>query len=151
MKKLIILLCCTILWVAPVSAAKKIDQASLASWAKSAKVPGYSFGGVDESDPGVYMAMWQNSKEEMIGLQVHPGSEFKKLNAVINKERPTPFSYNGVPALYTDALAPSASMALHYEAAGKTVVMVNMGQPRVLSKDEMIRIFDGMKIDQLFK
>ena len=151
MKKLLVMLCCAILCAAPVSAAKKIDQASLTSWAKSAKVPGYSFGGVDESEPGVYMAIWQNSKEEMIGLQVHPGAEFKKLNVVINKKRPTPFTYNGTPALYTDALSPSASMALHYEAAGKTVVMVNMGQPRALSKEEMIRIFDGLKIDQLFK
>ena len=138
------------LWVAPVSAAK-IDRASLTDWAKSATVAGYSFGGVDETDPGVFMAIWQNSKEEMIGVQVFPGAEFKKLNAVINKKRPTPFTYNGTPALYTDALAPSASMALHYEAAGKTVVMVNMGQARALSKDEMTKVFDGMKVDRLFK
>ncbi len=150
MKRLLLLLCCAMLWVVPASAAKKIDQASMTKWAKSVTVSGYAFGGVDESDPGVYMAIWQNSKEEMIGVQVFPGTEFKKLNAVLNKKRPTPFTYNGVPALYSDALAPSASMALHYETAGKTVVMVNMGQPRALTKDEMVKVFDGLKIDQLF-
>ena len=79
MKRLLLLLCCAMLWVVPASAAKKIDQASMTKWAKSVTVSGYAFGGVDESDPGVYMAIWQNSKEEMIGVQVFPGTEFKRI------------------------------------------------------------------------
>lgn len=118
-EKLIILLCCTILWVAPVSAAKKIDQASLASWAKSAKVLVIPSEVSTRERSGSLYGDVANSKEEMIGLQVHPGSEFKKLNAVINKKRPTPFSYNGVPALYTDALAPSATQRSTMRQQGK--------------------------------
>ena len=150
MKKLLLSACCIVFFSASACAAK-IDKASLANWAKSAPVAGYSFGGVEETDPGVYMAIWMNSKEEMIGLHVQPASEFKKMDVVLNKKKPVAFSYKGVPALYSDALAPMANMAMSYESAGKTLTLSNMGQARALTKDEMVKILDGMGIDKLVK
>lgn len=150
MKKLLLLACCAFVLSASAWAAK-IDQASLASWAKTAPVAGYSFGGVDETDPGVYMAVWLNSKQEMIGLHVHPASEFKKMDKVLNKKKPVAFAYKGAPALYIDALAPIASMAVSFESAGKTVTLNNMGQARALTQEEMVKILDAMGIDKLFK
>ena len=150
MKKLLLSACCAVALSASAWAAK-IDQASLATWAKSAPVAGYAFGGVDETDPGVYMAVWLNSKQEMIGLHVHPASEFKKMNQVINKKKPVAFTYKGAPALYSDALAPTASMAVSFESAGKTVTLNNMGQARALTQAEMVNRLDAMGIDKLFK
>ena len=150
MKKLITAACCILCLSSSVWAAK-IDLTALSSWSKSAPVPGYKFGGVDETDPGVYMAVWQNSKEEMIGIQIQPAAEFKKLNAVLNHKKPFAFTYSGSPALYIDALAPTASMAVSYEKAGKTLVIVNMGQPRAFSKDEMVKLLDGMNVNKLFQ
>lgn len=150
MKKLLLSACCALLFSASALAAK-IDKTSLAAWAKSAPVTGYAFGGVDETDPGVYMAMWMNNKEEMIGLHVHPASEFKKFDQIVNKKKPIAFTYKGAPALYSDALAPTASMVVSYESAGKTISLSNMGQARALTKDEMIKILDGMGIEKLLK
>ena len=151
MKKLLLSLLCTLFMATPVWAAK-IDTNSLASWAKSASVAGYTYGGVEETDPGIYMAMWINKKEELIGLQIKPAAEFSKMaNQTVNKKKPLPFAYNGTPAIYTDALAPSGSLAVSYEKAGKTLVIMNMGQPRALSREELVKILDGMNVDKLFK
>ena len=142
---------CAILFLSHSAWAAKIDKASLEKWAKSAHVAGYTLGGVDETDPGVYMAAWMNSKEEMIGIHVHPVSEFKKFDVVINKKKPVALTYKGQAALYTDALAPMASMAVNFEAAGKVISLNNMGQPRALTQDEMIKILDSMGIEKLLK
>ena len=151
MKKLLLVLFCALLMAAPVWAAK-IDQSSLTNWAKSASVAGYAFGGVEETDPGVYMAVWMNKKEEMIGIQLQPAAEFSKMaNQTINKKKPASFIYNGAPAIYTDALAPSASLAISYEKAGKTLVLMNMGQARAFTQAELVKILDGMNVDKLFK
>lgn len=150
MKKFLLLAYCA-LGLTTSAWATKIDQASMTRWAKTAPVAGYSFGGVDETDPGTYMAVWLNSKQEMVALHVQPASEFKKLDKMLNKKKPVAFTYNGVPALYTDALAPAASMAVSYEKAGKTVTLTNMGQARALTQNEMVEILDKVGIDKLLK
>lgn len=151
MKKMLLSAVCAVLLSTSVWAAK-IDQASLTNWAKAAAIAGYSFSGVQESDPGVYMAVWMNNKQEMIGLHVYPGSEFKKnADQVVNKKKPLAFTYNGSPATYMDALAPVGNVAVLYEKAGKTVVISNMGQPRALTKEEFAKILDGLGVDKLFK
>lgn len=150
MKKTLFSACAILLLSLPAWAAK-VDKASLEKWAKSAPVAGYTFSGVDEPDPGVYMAAWVNAKEEGIGLHVHPSSAFKTFNVVVNKKKPVALTYKGQPALYSDALAPMGSMAVNFEAAGKVITLNNMGQPRALTQDEMIKILDGMGVEKLLK
>lgn len=150
MKKLLLSAFALVLLSLPAWAAR-VDKASLEKWAKSAPVPGYTFSGVDETDPGVFMAAWTNAKEEAIGLHVHPASAFKTFNQVVNKKKPVALTYKGQAALYSDALAPMGSMAVNFEAAGKVISLNNMGQPRALTQDEMIKILDGMGIEKLFK
>ena len=149
--KPLLVLCCSLL-LATAAWAAKVDSASLAAWAKGSSVPGYSYGGVDEPDPGIYMAAWTNGKEEMIGIQIRPLAEFKaQANQVINRKKPLAFTYKGMPALYTDALAPMGSVALAVESAGKMLVIMNMGQPRAFSQAELVKILDGLNLDKLWK
>lgn len=151
MKKMLVWAVCAALLVTTAWAAK-IDQASLTNWAKAASLPGYTFAGVEETDPGVYMAVWMSAKQEMIGVHVYPASEFKKnANQIVNKKKPQAITYNGSPATYTDALAPTGTMSVAYDKAGKTLVISNMGQPRALTKEEFSRILDGLAVDKFFK
>jgi hypothetical protein len=151
MRKVFVLAACVAL-LATTAWAARIDQASLTTWASAASLPGYTFGGVEETDPGVYMMVWMSAKQEMIGVHVYPASEFKKnANQTVNKRKPQAITYNGSPATYTDALAPTGTMSVAYEKAGKTLVISNMGQPRALTKEEFSRILDGLAIDKLFK
>ena len=151
MRKVFVLAACMAL-LATTAWAARIDQASLTTWARAASMPGYTFGGVEETDPGVYMMVWMSAKQEMIGVHVYPASEFKKnANQIVNKRKPQAITYNGSPATYTDALAPTGTMSVAYEKAGKTLVISNMGQPRALTKEEFSRILDGLAIDKLLK
>ena len=151
MRKVFVLAACMAL-LATTAWAARIDQASLTTWARAASMPGYTFGGVEETDPGVYMMVWMSAKQEMIGVHVYPASEFKKnANQTVNKRKPQAITYNGSPATYTDALAPTGTMSVAYEKAGKTLVISNMGQPRALTKEEFSRILDGLAIDKLLK
>jgi hypothetical protein len=151
MRKVFVLAACVVL-LATTAWAARIDQASLTTWASAASLPGYTFGGVEETDPGVYVMVWMSAKQEMIGVHVYPASEFKKnANQTVNKRKPQAITYNGSPATYTDALAPTGTMSVAYEKAGKTLVISNMGQPRALTKEEFSRILDGLAIDKLFK
>lgn len=151
MRKSLLTLICLLFATTAVWAAKP-DLSRLTAWAKGASIGGYTLGGVDETDPGVLAVVWMNPKQEMIGLQLQPGAEFKKMaNQTVNKKKPVPFTYKGAPAVYTDALAPSAHVAISYEKDGKTLVLTNMGQPRAFTQAEMVKLLDGMNIEKLFQ
>jgi hypothetical protein len=131
-------------WSAP------LDEAGLTTWAQNTPVPGYRFGGVDQPDPGVLMAVWVNGQEQMVGLQLRPLAEFQQqANQVVNRRKPLAFSYKGLPALYTDALAPSGSVLLRHDALGRTLILMNMGQPRAFTQAELVKILDGMGVERL--
>lgn len=151
MKRIIIGILGTLI-IAGSALAAGVDKNAFTQWAKGASVAGYTFGGVEETDPGVLMAVWTNAKEEMVGVQLQPAAEFKKTaGQTINKKKPIAFAYKDKQAVYTDALAPSGSISVSYEASGKTLVLMNMGQPRAMTKDELVKILDGMNTDKLLK
>lgn len=125
------------------------DLPAVQKWAQSAKVAGYTFAGAEESDPGVYMAVWQNSQGQMIALHVSPSSHFKGFNQVVNKKKPQAFTYRSQPALYSDALGSTATLAVHFEKAGKVLSLTHMNQPRALSQDELLRLLDGLEPSRL--
>ena len=122
-------------------------------WAKNAKLAGYSYGGVEQTDPGVYMAGWMSSKGEVLGVHLHPIASFKSFQQVINKKKPQSFSYKGMPAVYTDGTG-FGQIAIKYEKSGKVISISQMGQsaqPKGLSKAELIKILDAMKPESFLK
>lgn len=149
MKKRFVALCGSLLFVTAAWCAAP-DADRLAAWAKTTRIPGYSYGGVDAPDPGVLMVVWTNGKEEMVGVQLRPAAEFQQqANQVINRRKPLVFTYKGMPALYSDALAPSGSVAVRHDGLGRMLVIMNMGQPRVFTQAELVKILDGMDLDRL--
>jgi len=144
MKQIILITCC-MLFISAVTALAAPGMADFEKWSKTAKVPGYSFGGVEQTDPGIYMAVWMNAKTEMIAVRLEPAANFKSYLQVINKKKPLSFTYKGMHSLYSDALHPSASVVVKYEKSGKLLNITNQNQPKAMTKDELIRLLDGMR------
>lgn len=126
-------------------------KADFEEWSKAANVSGYSFGGIDEPDPGISMAIWMNPQQEMIAVRLEPATNFKGYQLTLNKKKPIPFTYKGMTALYIDALAPSAMVVVNYEKSGKLLSISNQNQPKVMTKDELVLLLDGMKPENLMK
>lgn len=151
MKKTLLALCGALL-LSTAAVAAPPDEGRLSTWAQATVLPGYRFGGVDQPDPGVLMVVWVNGREEMVGMQLRPLAEFQQqAQQVVNRRKPVAFTYKGMPALYTDALAPSASVSLRHDGLGRTLVLMNMGQPRAFTQAELIGLLDGMNLERLAK
>lgn len=151
MKKTLLALCGA-LWLSTAAFGAPPDEARLTTWAQGTTLPGYRFGGVDQPDPGVLMAVWVNGREEMVGLQLRPLAEFQQqANQVVNRRKPLAFTYQGMPALYTDALAPSAAVLVRHEGLGRTLTVMNMGQPKAFTQAELVKLLDGMNLGRLGK
>jgi hypothetical protein len=133
------------LFISVVAAVAAPGKADFEKWSKSAKVPGYSFGGVEQTDPGVYMAVWMNAKTEMIAVRLEPAANFKSYLQIVNKKKPLSFTYKGLQSLYIDALSPSASVVVKYEKSGALLNITNQNQPKALTKEELTRLLDGMR------
>jgi len=128
-------------------------KAEFDKWARAVKLPGYSYGGVDQTDPGVFMAAWMSSKGEVLGVHLSPLASFKDFQQVINKKKPESFSYKGVPAVYNDGTG-FGQIAVKYEQSGKMISISQMGQsanPKGLTKTELIKLLDVMKPELLLK
>lgn len=98
------------------------------------------------------MAVWVNGREEMVGLQLRPLAEFEQqARQVVNRRKPQAFTYRGMPALYSDALAPSGSVSVRHEGLGRTLVIMNMGQPKAFTQAELVRCLDAMDLGRLGK
>lgn len=151
MKRCLFITFCILLITLSPAFAEQPNMTEFQNWAKTAKVPGYSFGGVDETDPGVYMAVWMNPKGEMIGLHLLPASSFKSFSQILNKKKPISFMYKGMPALYSDALVISGSLSVKFEKAGKVISISNQNHPKAFSKDALVKLLDIMKPENLLK
>lgn len=149
MKSTLLALCGAVLFSTSAICAP-LDEGRLSTWAQATTLPGYRFGGVDQPDPGVLMAVWVNAREEMVGLQLRPLAEFQQqAQQVVNRRKPAAFTYKGMPALYTDALAPSGSVLLRHDGLGRTLVIMNMGQPKAFTQAELVRILDALNLERL--
>lgn len=126
------------------------DLPTVKAWAQAARVPGYTYGGTEETDPGVYMAGWMNARQEAVAIHVSPGSAFKSFQQVINKKKPVSFTYAGQPAVYSDALGPIGNVAVHYTAANKVISITHANHPRALTQDELVKLLDAMQPARLF-
>ena len=125
------------------------DLTVFQNWAKSAKVSGYVFSGAEESDPGVYMAIWMNPKGETIGVHLAPAAGFSHFAPT--KKQAVHFTYKGLPAQYTDAAITQSGLAVKYEKQGKMLSVSHLLQKKAMSKDELIAILDAMKPEILLK
>ncbi len=152
MKKILSITCLFLLLTVVAAFAAGPGKADFEKWGKGAKITGYTFGGVDETDPGVYMAGWMSSKGDILGVHLHPLSAFKSFQQVVNKKKPESFTYKGMPALYTDAI--SGQIAIKYEKSGKVLSISQMsqsGKGKGLSKAELIKLLDTMKPENILK
>lgn len=153
MKRVVIFVCMMLLTSVIAAFAAGPGKTEFDKWAKSAKLAGYSYGGVDQTDPGVYMAGWMNPKGEVLGVHLHPVASFKSFQQVVNKKKPESFTYKGMPAIYSDALG-FGQIAIKYEKSGKVLSISQMGQsaqPKGLSKADLIKLLDTMKPELLLK
>lgn len=153
MKRGVLFVCLMVLFSAVVAFAAGPDKATFEKWARSVKLSGYSFGGVDQTDPGVFMAGWMSSKGDVLGVHLHPVSAFKGVQQqLVNKKKPEQFSYKGMPALYADATGPG-QIWVKYEKSGKAISISQMDQSMAkgLSKAELIKQLDVMKPELFLK
>lgn len=127
------------------------DLAAFQNWANSAKMSGYTFGGVDQPDPGIKMAIWMNPKGEMLAVRLEPASNLKSYLQTTNKKKPATLTYKGMPAYYTDALSPSAMLVVNYERSGQLLVFSNQNQPKAMSREQLESLLDTLKPEALFK
>ena len=148
------ILCICLLLVTTVTAfAAGPDKAAFDKWAKSVKLAGYSYGGVDQTDPGVFMAGWMSPKGDVLGVHLHPVSAFKGVQPqMVNKKKPEQFSYKGMQALYANATGPG-QIWIKYEKSGKVLSISQMDQSMAkgLSKPELIKLLDIMKPELFLK
>lgn len=153
MKRAVLFICLLVTLSAVVAFAAGPDKTSFDKWAKTVKLAGYTYGGVDQTDPGVFMAGWMSSKGDVLGVHLHPASAFKGVEKqVVNKKKPEQFSYKGMPALYSDALG-AGQIWIKYEKSGKVLSISQMDQSMAkgLSKAELIKRLDVMKPELFLK
>jgi hypothetical protein len=148
MKRILLFTCFTLLFAVSAVLAAGPGQAEFDKWAKSVKISGYNYGGVEQTDPGVFMAGWMNSKGEALGLHLNPLSSFKSYQQVVNRKKPESFTYKGAPAIFSDATG-FGMIAIKYEKSGKVLAISQMGESRGLSKAELIKLLDVMKPEKL--
>lgn len=152
MKQGILFICLLLVTTATAFAAGP-DKAAFDKWAKSVKLAGYSYGGVDQTDPGVFMAGWMSPKGDVLGVHLHPVSAFKGVQQqTVNKKKPEQFSYKGMQALYANATGPG-QIWIKYEKSGKVLSISQMDQSMAkgLSKPELIKLLDIMKPELFLK
>jgi hypothetical protein len=128
-------------------------KAEFEKWGKTIKLSGYTFGGVDETDPGVYMAGWMSAKGDVLGVHLHPVASFKSFQQVVNKKKPDSFTYKGMPAIFSDGTG-FGQIAIKFEKSGKVISISQMGQSaqsKGLSKPELIKLLDVMKPENILK
>lgn len=153
MKRVVLLTCLMVLLHVVVAFAAGPGKAEFDKWAKSVKLAGYSYGGVDQTDPGVFMAAWMSPKGDVLGVHMHPLSVFKGIQQqVVNKKKPELFTYKGMQALYSDAIGPG-QVWIKYEKSGKVLSISQMDQSMAkgLSKPQLIALLDTMKPESLLK
>lgn len=149
----LLLAICLIIITATAALAAGPGKSEFDKWAKAVKLAGYSYGGVDQTDPGVYMAGWMSSKGDVLGVHLHPAAAFKGVQQqVVNKKKPEQFSYKGMPALYADATGPG-QVWIKYEKSGKALSISQMSPngTKGLSKAELIKLLDSMKPESFLK
>jgi len=148
-----ILFICLLLVTAVTAFAAGPDKAAFDTWAKAVKLSGYSYGGVDQTDPGVFMAGWMSPKGDVLGVHMHPVSAFKGVQQqMVNKKKPEQFTYKGMQALYSNALGPG-QIWIKYEKSGKVLSISQMDQSMAkgLSKPELLKLLDIMKPELFLK
>ncbi|SKA23935.1 hypothetical protein SAMN02745119_03298 [Trichlorobacter thiogenes] len=151
--KRVALFTCMMLLFSVIAFAAGPDKSAFDKWAKAVKLSGYSYGGVDQTDPGVYMAGWMSSKGDVLGVHLHPATSFKSFQQVVNKKKPESFTYKGMPAVYSDGTG-FGSIAIKYEKSGKVISISQMGQAaqaKGLSKAELTKLLDVMKPELFLK
>jgi len=148
MKRMMFLVCFALLVTAGVAFAAGPGQAEFDKWARGVKISGYSYGGVEQTDPGVFMAGWMNPKGNVLGVHLNPISSFKSYQQVVNRKKPEAFTYKGASALYSDATG-FGLIAIKYQNSGKVLVISQMGESKGLSKAELIKLLDVMKPEKL--
>jgi len=144
---------CMMLLFSVVAFAAGPGKAEFEKWAKAVKLAGYSYGGVDQTDPGVFMAGWLSPKADVLGVHLHPVSAFKGVQQqMVNKKKPEQFTYKGMQALYSDALGPG-QIWIKYEKSGKVFSISQMDQSMAkgLSRPELIKLLDMMKPELFLK
>lgn len=152
MKRGVLFIC--LLLVTTVTAFAAVPgKAEFDKWAKTVKLAGYSYGGVDQTDPGVFMAGWMSPKGDVLGVHLHPVAAFKGVQQqLVNKKKPEQFTYKGMQALYSNALGPG-QIWIKYEKSGKVLSISQMDQSMAkgLSKPELIKLLDIMKPELFLK
>ena len=153
MKRAAFIACFLFLATAFTAFAAGPGKAEFEKWGSAIKLPGYSYGGVDQTDPGVFMAGWMSAKGDVVGVHLHPLASFKSFQQVINKKKPEAFSYKGMSAIFSDGTG-FGQIAIKYEKSGKVLSISQMGQsaqPKGLSKIELIKLLDIMKPENMLK
>lgn len=153
MKRGVLFVCLMVLFSAVVAFAAGPDKATFEKWARSVKLSGYSFGGVDQTDPGVFMTGWMAADGEVIGVTLHPLTEFKSFQQTINHQKPESFTYKGMPALYTKATG-NGQIVVKYEKSGKVLSIGHMketGKPKAKTREELVKLLDRMMPEKLLK
>ena len=148
-----ILFICLLLVTTVTAFAAGPGKTEFDKWAKTVKLTGYSYGGVDQTDPGVFMAGWMSPKGDVLGVHLHPVSAFKGVQQqVVNKKKPEQFTYKGMQALYSNALGPG-QICIKYEKSGKVLSISQMDQSMAkgLSKPELLKLLDIMKPELFLK
>ena len=152
MKRLALFTCLMMLLNVVFAFAAGPGKSEFDKWAKTAKLTGYTYGGVEQTDPGVYMAGWMSSKGDVLGVHLHPVADFKSFQQVVNKKKPEVFTYKDMPAVYSDALG-FGQIAVKYEKSAKIISISQMDQTgaKGLSKSELIKLLDAMKPELFLK
>ena len=152
MKRVALFTCLMLLLNVVVAFAAGPGKAEFDNWAKTIKLTGYTYGGVEQTDPGVFMAGWMSAKGDTLGVHLHPVTGFKGFQQIVNKKKPEQFTYKGMPAVYSNALG-FGQIAVKYEKAAKAISISQMDQTgtKGLSKAELIKLLDVMKPELFLK
>ncbi|SKA23946.1 hypothetical protein SAMN02745119_03299 [Trichlorobacter thiogenes] len=129
------------------------DKAGFEHWCMTVNLPGYTYGGVKESDPGIYTSAWINTQQVIVGLQLHPLSSYPDFMQAVKFKMPVSFTYNGLPAVYTDALQVGQA-AIKFEKSDMVLMITQIdqsGQTKPRTKEELSALLDQMKPEQILQ
>lgn len=123
------------------------DKVAFETWCQEIHLVGYSYGGIKENDPGVYTAAWKNTTGDIIGVQLHPLSNFPAFLQPVKFTMPVLFTYKKLSAIYTDALH-VGQVAVKYEKSDRVLMITQIdptGQTKPITKEELSILLDQIK------
>ena len=153
MKHAVPIICLVFIFTVTSVFAAGPDKADFEKCCQEIHLVGYRYGGIKENDPGIYTAAWKNETGDIIGVQLHPLSNFPVFLQPVKITMPVLFTYKSFPAIYTDALHVGQA-AVKYEKADRVLMITQIdptGQTKPKTKEELSALLDQMKPEQILQ